>query len=250
MLRKLQKLLELCIAATAGIYLGKVLWMWMDYRNHPALYVQDSISFSGKMSVISGIAFAVAAVEAIFYLYIRYLRKKKRELGLQKTMKTKHLTIRPLKGNDRADMEEILTNDDVRKTYLIPDFASEEEVTALFETLHKNSLSKEHYLYGICQGKRLIGFVNDVEQKGDVIELGYVIHPAYQGKGYATEMLNAVLLDLKELGYIKVLAGAFEENIASIRVMEKCGMEKTDREEDIAYRGRKHHCVYYEKVMF
>ena len=56
MLRKLQKLLELCIAATAGIYLGKVLWMWMDYRNHPALYVQDSISFSGKMSVISGIA--------------------------------------------------------------------------------------------------------------------------------------------------------------------------------------------------
>ena len=69
MLRKLQKLLELCIAATAGIYLGKVLWMWMDYRNHPALYVQDSISFSGKMSVISGIAFAVAAVEAILSVY-------------------------------------------------------------------------------------------------------------------------------------------------------------------------------------
>lgn len=82
-----------------------------------------------------------------------------------------------------------------------------------------------------------------------MIELGYVIHPAYQGKGYATEMLNAVLLDLKELGYIKVLAGAFEENIASIRVMEKCGMEKTDREEDIAYRGRKHHCVYYESYV-
>lgn len=249
MLRKLQKLLELCIAATAGIYLGKILWMWMDYRNHPGIYAQDSISFSGKVTVISGIAFAVAAVEVIFYLYIRYVRKRKRELGLQKTLKTKNLTIRPLKEEDRSDMEELLTNDDIAKTYLIPNFSSEEEVTALFETLRENSLSKEHYLYGICQGKKLIGFVNDVEQKGDVIELGYVIHPAYQGKGYATEMLGAVLEDLKELGYARVCAGVFEENIASIRVMEKCGMERTDREEDIAYRGRKHHCVYYEIML-
>ena len=45
--------------------------------------------------------------------------------------------------------------------------------------------------------------------------------------------------------FLEIITGAFEENTASIRVMEKCGMRKAAAEEDITYRGRNHHCVYY-----
>lgn len=50
------------------------------------------------------------------------------------------------------------------------------------------------------------------------------------------------------MGYTEVVAGAFSENIASRRVMEKCGMTLTEQEEDIEYRGKTHHCVYYKRV--
>ena len=46
-------------------------------------------------------------------------------------------------------------------------------------------------------------------------------------------------------GFSAVKAGAFSENAASIRVMEKCGMTKTGETEQIEYRGKTHTCVYY-----
>ena len=47
------------------------------------------------------------------------------------------------------------------------------------------------------------------------------------------------------MGFEHVKAGFFEENMASCRVMEKCGMTKLDVEDDIEYRGVMHHCLYY-----
>ena len=52
--------------------------------------------------------------------------------------------------------------------------------------------------------------------------------------------------DLFTIGYKKVKAGFFIDNIASKKVMEKCNMKKIDFEEDITYRDETHHCIYYE----
>ena len=48
------------------------------------------------------------------------------------------------------------------------------------------------------------------------------------------------------MGFDCVRTGYFEENTASGRVMQKCGMHKIDLEEEIEYRGISHHCLYYE----
>ena len=45
------------------------------------------------------------------------------------------------------------------------------------------------------------------------------------------------------MGYQRVAAGYFEENIASGRVMEKCGMVATGGTEEIEYRGKKHRVI-------
>ena len=77
------------------------------------------------------------------------------------------------------------------------------------------------------------------------IELGYLIHPDFHGKGYMTEVLTALIPDLFSLGYEEVVCGAFQENPASLRVMEKSGMTRMEKIDEIEYRGKIHRCIYY-----
>ena len=46
--------------------------------------------------------------------------------------------------------------------------------------------------------------------KERTIEIGYVIHPDFQGHGYATEAVRAVIAQLKAIGFQKVIAGFFD----------------------------------------
>lgn len=76
------------------------------------------------------------------------------------------------------------------------------------------------------------------------IEVGYVISPEYKGNGYATEALKAAIDELFRMGYNHVTAVFFEENAASRRVMEKCGMHLLDMEDTEDYQGVTHRCLY------
>lgn len=84
-----------------------------------------------------------------------------------------------------------------------------------------------------------------MEIDDEVIELGYVIHPTHKNMGYATEMLGAVIDELFRKGFSQVVTGAFQNNGASIKVMQKCGMVKISKEGDIRYQGVLRHCYYY-----
>ncbi len=164
---------------------------------------------------------------------------------MDNVLKTKRLEIKPYHDDDQTTMIDLLTNQEIKKSFMIPDFKTEEEVVGMFKKIQALSYSDEHYDRGIYLNHQLIGFVNDVEISDGIIELGYVIHPAQKSKGYATEMLRAVIDELFRKGFRQIVAGAFEDNAASIQVMQKCGMEKITKEEDIRYRGVLHHCHYY-----
>ncbi len=160
---------------------------------------------------------------------------------------TKRLIIKPYEDCDEARMVELLTDETIKETFMIPDFASRAEAVAMFRKLQRFSHSEEHYEYGIYLQNELIGFVNDVCIEHGCIEIGYVIHPNFHNRGYATEMLSAVLEDLFQRGFNTVIAGAFETNQASFRVMEKCGMKRIEKEDDVIYHNKKQHCLYYAK---
>jgi RimJ/RimL family protein N-acetyltransferase len=58
-------------------------------------------------------------------------------------------------------------------------------------------------------------------------ELGWVLDPAHQGHGYATEMVGELLrLAFEELGLRRVTAGCFAANKPSWRLMERLGMRR------------------------
>lgn len=57
--------------------------------------------------------------------------------------------------------------------------------------------------------------------------IGYLIAPEHAGHGYATDILRGLLeIAFGELGLRRVTGACFADNIASSRVMEKCGMRR------------------------
>lgn len=166
--------------------------------------------------------------------------------GKQSVLMTEHLELGPITENDRDAMIGMFYNDEIKQTYMIPDFAAREQAETLFCRMKAYCVSEDRFQYGVFLRGDLIGFLNDCEINGDAIELGYVIHPDYKGNGYATEALTAAIRELFRMGFSCVKAGFFEENPASGRVMEKSGMKKSDQTDEIEYRGTVHRCLYYE----
>ena len=152
-----------------------------------------------------------------------------------------------LKPYDECDMQELLGllyNEEIGKTFMVPVFSSAEEAEKTARRLIAISRSDDRIMYGAYLEGKLIGFVNDCGTDGDTVEVGYVVHPGHRGRGYATEMLSAVIGELFRIGFTRVEAGHFEENPASRRVMEKSGMHPISKEEYIDYRGRTHRCLF------
>ena len=160
-------------------------------------------------------------------------------------IKTERLELKPITDKDCDNVIAILTDDVVKQTYMVPDFESREAAEKLFIRLRDLSHSDDFYQVGIFLNDELIGIANEVEREGDSIELGYAILPEYHNQGYGTEMLKALTAQMHAEGFSKVVTGAFEENLSSIRVMEKCGMQKIEKTDEIEYRGKVHICVYY-----
>ena len=100
-------------------------------------------------------------------------------------------------------------------------------------------------MFAIVLDGETIGLINDTEISERSIEVGYALLPCYHNQGLATEALRAMISHLFSVGFEEVTAGAFEENLASQRVMQKCGMKLTSKTDQIDYREKTHLCVYY-----
>ncbi|MBR2385358.1 MAG: GNAT family N-acetyltransferase [Clostridia bacterium] len=165
----------------------------------------------------------------------------------QPKIATKRLVLREIVESHFDNLIDIFMSEEVKKTFMLPDFSVKEEALKLARRFRDLSSDYNRFVYGICLDNRLIGFVNDVFIGKNEVELGYVIHPSFKNKGFATETLSACIDLIFQSGFKTVKAGAFEENFASQRVMQKCGMTLTGEEEQIEYRGEIHRCVYYQK---
>ena len=93
-------------------------------------------------------------------------------------------------------------------------------------------------------GATLVGDVglSPSDHEPGVIKIGYTISPAHQGRGYATEAVNALIdYAFDRLDAQTVRAYASAENIPSIRLAERVGMHLIEhiehREGDQVWHG-------------
>lgn len=154
------------------------------------------------------------------------------------------VSLRPIDPKDLEVVSQILLDETIRKTYMVPDLTRDAAI-ALASRFVALSRDENRYVRGIYAENTLVGWLNDAEISGNSLELGWVIHPLHQNNGYATAAVKTAIDDLFQKGFRKVIAGAFENNFASQRVMEKAGMTLQEQSENIEYRGKIHHCIFY-----
>lgn len=158
---------------------------------------------------------------------------------------TNRLEIKPISPDDKEAVLDLLTSETVGKTYMLPDYRSRREAEPLFQRLVALSADESRYVAGVYLDGQFIGMMNDTEIKGKQVEMGYAYLPDYYNRGYATEAFRGAISYLLNHGFESVVAGAFAENPASLRVMEKCGMTRQAHTDTLDYRGVTHTCIYY-----
>lgn len=71
--------------------------------------------------------------------------------------------------------------------------------------------------------------------------IGYAVGPAFRGRGYATEILHQAITRLTTLGVHQILVVCEADNLASARVIEKCGGVM----EDVRVNDGTYFCRYW-----
>ena len=160
-------------------------------------------------------------------------------------IRTKRLVLKSITEHDVEAALDLLTNDIIKKTYMLPDFSQRSDALPLFHRIMTLSQDSTRFLKGIYLNDHLIGYMNEVEKDETFVELGYILHPDYHNQGYMSEALAAAFPYVFHMGFKQIICGAFEDNKASLRVMQKAGMKLLDRTDDIEYRDKVHRCIYY-----
>lgn len=73
-----------------------------------------------------------------------------------------------------------------------------------------------------------LGFFGPPDEQG-CVEFGYGLVPSARGKGFATEVVCAALLFAGANGAVRAKADTTPDNVASQRVLEKAGLQLTER---------------------
>ena len=231
-------------ALESGIFAnGTPLKKTLEIRRNPLEYRDDE-------KVKAWLASLGGTVQSYADALERELEKcAEREGAITKTkpetIRTERLILRPLEERDREKFIRMAKDERVNSTYMIPDLESAALENAFFDHMREYTENERRFVYGIAlKNGEIVGFINDCELNGTGAELGYFIGAEHWNRGYASEALCAAIDALFEMGYTHLKAGHFEENAASRRVMEKCGMKRIDHEEELEYKGRMHHRFY------
>lgn len=88
-----------------------------------------------------------------------------------------------------------------------------------------------------AEGPQLVGGIGLGRIEEDV-ELGYWIAPLHRGRGFAREAVRAVLAQAATLGHRRVVASHFDDNPATLGVLEETGFADSGTERERFSHGR------------
>lgn len=164
---------------------------------------------------------------------------------------TERLVLRPVRLSDAEAMYDYGHRPEVARLAGFLVNQSVEECQQFIQTdLDKTGDATRQRIYAIClKGKdELIGTVNFAKTiTSDILEIGYVLHPDYWGKGFMPEAVLALVdFGFRELQLHKIEIAVFDYNKQSRRVAEKSGFQLEAKLRE----RQKMNDVYYDKLIF
>lgn len=151
--------------------------------------------------------------------------------ALNLIFETERLIIRPYVLGDAESIYKVVALKEIAATTIsIPHPYPRETVDLWINFLDDSRKKGNSYEFGLFNKENPneyignCGFVNisKVHNNG---ELGYFINPKYWNKGYSTEACSKIVeFGFKTLNLERIYGKCMVKNIASKRVMEKCGL--------------------------
>jgi RimJ/RimL family protein N-acetyltransferase len=148
-------------------------------------------------------------------------------------LRTERLDLRPYQEDDVEFLHELQSDPELTR-YLYYGPMTREEVQLAF-----GMKRTRHVLRGEGDALQLVAVSRETgERVGEATlfwtsephrggEVGYLVHPAHQGRGYATEMGGEMLrLAFEDFGWHRVIGRLDARNAASARVLERLGMRR------------------------
>lgn len=143
------------------------------------------------------------------------------------TIETERLRLRPLEKDDANDLREWTIDKSIYKYWGKGPGKADKDPSLLFEKVKKPSKSF-HLGIALKDNNKVIGEIwIYLIENNRMAKVALRLSPKYYGKGYATEALYemcAFCFTHTELR--RLWSNVATENIASIRVMEKCGFTR------------------------
>jgi len=144
-------------------------------------------------------------------------------------LETDRLRLREFTEEDAALIHQLNSDPDVTQFTCDPIFDLDQAKKNLQEVIVPH-YAKNYYGRWAAHLRSDMEFIGwcglKYRPERDEVDLGYRFMKKFWGKGYATEAARATLnYGFVCLGLPKIIARALPQNLASIRVLEKCGMK-------------------------
>lgn len=150
---------------------------------------------------------------------------------MKKLYETERLIIRQWEDKDYKDLYEYASDENVTKFLSFPTYASldtAKERIAFLKNQYAENLVATDYCIELKEEKKVIGSIGiaHYKEKNDgEVEIGYVLNPKFQGKGYMTETLVKMFKHIKGTQLAKRIVLRHDvENVKSGNVMKRAGM--------------------------
>ncbi|KAH0253382.1 acyl-CoA N-acyltransferase, partial [Aureobasidium melanogenum] len=155
-------------------------------------------------------------------------------VSTQEPIITERLILRQIQPSDAEAVFAFMTVPSVLR------YTSRKPLTEVHQAttyLSERTSGPNIYNFAVClkdSASTLIGFLGCYSYP----EIGYLFSPAYAGKGYATEALLAftpALFAVMPVEQIFAEAHVDTQNVASIKLLERCGWQRWGEVEEGAY---------------
>jgi len=156
-----------------------------------------------------------------------------KEFELTAPVETDRLLLRPYETTDFDALFAMRSRDDVTR-YLYWGAQSDADVRATLERkIGSVAIRSEGDVIALAivleapnevVGDVILQLVSEQHEQG---EIGFIVHPDHQGRGFATEAARAVLrLAFEDVELHRVVGRVEPRNVGSARVLEKLGMRR------------------------
>ncbi len=155
----------------------------------------------------------------------------KHMIEISEPITTERLVLRPYTAGDEADMLEFESRPDVARYLFNEPRTPEDNAKELAVRQGQTALRKEGdtLLLAVELEGKVIGYVlliwlSEQNRQG---EFGYVMHPEFHGRGYATEAAREMLrLGFEQLDLHRIIGRCDPRNASSAKLMSRLGMRQ------------------------